>query len=69
MNEKLKNEVNTFIEVCDYFIDPELLFLLTKEAKNGRNNIFGVYDKTTEEKYVVIDNNGSVKILEYDEIK
>lgn len=69
MNEKLKNEVNTFIEVCDYFIEPELSFLLTKETKNGRNIIFGVYDKTTGEKFVVIDNNGVVKILGHDEIK
>lgn len=48
INEKIKNAVCTIVKNYDEFFEPEFSFLLTKKTKNGRKNIFGVYDKATE---------------------
>ncbi|GFI40742.1 hypothetical protein IMSAGC017_00777 [Thomasclavelia cocleata] len=69
MNQKLKIEISSLIEKCDFFLEPILSFILTKETKIGRKNIFGVHDNASDEDYVVVYANDIFKILSYDELK
>ena len=69
MNDFTKKEFTVHDGVLDFFIDPTIVFLVTKGNNKKRKTIIGVYDEALDDEFVVIDDDKDYLILNADAIQ